>query len=87
MTTEQQHTITPPPELEKNMSPAAQAVTVAYANAIKAEPHGRWCENAIAAALRAAADQMASYHSKKFLYSIADCWKLREIANELESHQ
>jgi hypothetical protein len=38
----------------------------------------------IAAALRAAADQMGSHQSKKFLYSIADAMKLRDIAAELE---
>jgi hypothetical protein len=38
----------------------------------------------VAAALRAAADQMGSYQSKKFLYSIADAMKLQEIADELE---
>ena len=37
-----------------------------------------------AAALRAAADQMGCYQSKKFLYSIADAMKLRNIAAELE---
>ena len=35
------------------------------------------------AALRAAADQMGSYQSKKFLYSIADAMKLQDIAAEL----
>jgi len=38
-----------------------------------------------AAALRAAADQMSAYHSKTFLYSIADYLKLNAIATELEN--
>jgi hypothetical protein len=40
----------------------------------------------IAAALRAAADQMGCYQSKKFLYSIADAMKLRSIADELDNN-
>ena len=39
----------------------------------------------IAAALRAAADQMSAHQSKKFLCSIADCLKLNAIAAELEA--
>lgn len=39
----------------------------------------------LATALRAAADQMSSYHSKSFLYSIADVLKLQTIATELEA--
>ena len=39
-----------------------------------------------AAAMRAAADQMSCYQSKKFLHSIADATKLRAIADELEAH-
>jgi hypothetical protein len=40
-----------------------------------------------AGGLRAAADQMSCYQSKKYLYSIADAMKLRAIATELENHQ
>ena len=39
----------------------------------------------VAAALRAAADQMSCYQSKKFLYSITDAMKLLAIAAELEA--
>ena len=39
----------------------------------------------IAAALRAAADQMSSHHSKAYLYSLADGLKLLAIADELEA--
>ena len=39
----------------------------------------------IAAALRAVAEQMSCYQSRKFLYSIADAMKLHAIANELEN--
>lgn len=56
------------------LSPQAQAVIDAYANAIKANPHGRWCENAIAAALRAAA-----------LYCKRDSVILLSLADELEA--
>jgi hypothetical protein len=61
------------------LSPAAQAVLdAAYALPLnKGQP-------SIAAALRAAADQMSCYQSKKFLYSIADAMKLLAIADELE---
>lgn len=38
----------------------------------------------LAAALRAAADQMSAHHSKTFLYSIADYLKLQSIAAELD---
>ena len=41
--------------------------------------------NAIAAAIRAAADQMSSHHSKAYLYSLADGLKLLAIADELEA--
>jgi hypothetical protein len=61
-----------------DLSPAAQAVMDADINLYRA---GRI---AVAAALRAAADQMGCYQSKKFLYSIADAMKLRNIAAELE---
>jgi hypothetical protein len=39
----------------------------------------------IAAALRAAADQMSSHHSKAYLYSLADGLKLLAIAAQLEA--
>lgn len=61
-----------------DLSPAAQAVLDAY------EDSGVLRGPALAAALRAAADQMGCYQSKKFLYSIADAMKLRDIAVELE---
>jgi hypothetical protein len=68
-----------------DLSPAAQAVLDAYAE------HNGGIETvllyerqAVAAVLRAAADQMGSHQSKKFLYSIADAMKLRGIAAELE---
>jgi hypothetical protein len=67
-----------------DLSPAALAVmtagTMGNPNVIN-DPVYRQC---IAAALRAAADQMGSHQSKKFLYSIADAMKLRDIAAELE---
>ena len=39
----------------------------------------------LAAALRAAADQMSSHHSKAYLYSLAYVFKLLAIADELEA--
>jgi hypothetical protein len=62
-----------------NLSPAAQSVL----NASNLLP-GKDSYLILAAALRAAADQMGCYQSKKFLYSIADAMKLRNIAAELE---
>ena len=64
------------------LSPAAQVVLEAT--------YSRWPRNRekiIAAALRAAADQMCTHHSKSFLYSIADYMKLHAIATELENAQ
>ena len=61
-----------------DLSPAAQAVLDAC------EDSGVLRGPALATALRAAADQMGCYQSKKFLYSIADAMKLRDIAVELE---
>ena len=61
------------------LSPATHAVIDAYTDA---PVSGRI---ALAAALRAAADQMSSHHSKSFLYSIADVLKLQTIATELEA--
>ena len=60
-----------------DLSPAAEAVLDAYRSS-------HLSINNLAAALRAAADQMGCYQSKKFLYSIADAIKLRNIAAELE---
>jgi hypothetical protein len=65
-----------------DLSPAAQAVYDA-AHAADSMPAASLAD-AMAAALRAAADQMGCYQSKKFLYSIADAMKLRDIAVELE---
>jgi len=69
-----------------DLSPAAQAVLNAANNAQSYHPDDCLNESCAvaAAALRAAADQMSSYQSKKFLYSIADSMKLRDIAAELE---
>jgi hypothetical protein len=39
----------------------------------------------VAAVLRATAEQMSCYQSKKFLYSIGDAMKLLAIADELEA--
>jgi hypothetical protein len=64
--------------MKTELSPAAQAVLDAY---VKEDRAGRL---AVAAVLRAAADQMSCYQSKKFLYSIADAMKLLAIADELE---
>ena len=68
-----------------NLSPAAQAVLDAGM-----EYSGPAFEPLIrkmtAAALRAAADQMSSHHSKAYLYSLADGLKLLAIADELEGN-
>lgn len=69
-----------------NLSPTAQAVMNAWIENTNYAP----IDNepfALAAALRAAADQMSCYQSKKFLYSIADAMKLYAIATELEGLQ
>ena len=69
----------------KSLSLAAQAVMKAAAASYWDEEYEVASPAVIAAAaLRAAADQMGSYQSKKFLYSIADAMKLRDIAAELE---
>ena len=72
------------------LSRAAAAVLDAFENASDGEyVEGVWVVNErtmLAAAMRAAADQMSCYQSKKFLYSIADAMKLRAIADELEAH-
>ena len=63
------------------LSPQAQAVLDAVRYEVEAECYSPWIA---AAALRAAADQMTNYPSKKFLFSIADEMKLLAIAAELE---
>ena len=65
-----------------NLSSAAQAVLNAITE-ISPAP----ADEIASTALRAAADQMSTHHSKTFLYSIADYWKLQSIADELESVQ
>jgi hypothetical protein len=68
-----------------DLSPAAHTVWHAYETA-DCDPYLIDPRQAgVAAALRAAADQMGSYQSKKFLYSIADAMKLRNIADELDN--
>jgi len=66
--------------MTQQLSPAAQAVLDGF----RAVPDLRDGPS-IAGALRAAADQMSSHHSKSFLYSIADVLKLQAIATELEA--
>jgi hypothetical protein len=70
-----------------DLSPAAQAVLNAFIedNCLHDWKHNHYNIEALAAALRAAADQMGCYQSKKFLYSIADAMKLQNIAAELEA--
>jgi hypothetical protein len=69
------------------LSPAAQAVAKAalYVSSCDPEDYPNQAQEIAAAALRAAADQMSSHHSKSFLYSIADVLKLQTIADELET--
>ena len=62
-----------------DLSPAAREILIAYWEAEEVSQ-----QNGVAAALRAAADQMSSHQSQKFLYSIADAMKLQDIATELE---
>ena len=67
------------------LSKEAQAVLDAYfthADLLNREVSH---EEMIAAALRAAAEQMGCYQSRKFLYSIGDAMKLLAIAAELEN--
>lgn len=76
--------------MTQQLSPAAQAVLDAvfatYADNIPKDDSLWALERAsTVAALRAAADQMSSHHSKSFLYSIADVLKLQTIATELEA--
>jgi hypothetical protein len=71
-----------------SLSPAAQAIKDAvlalYSDERVHKIGWRLDAPTAAAALRAAADQMGCYQSKKFLYSIADAMKLQNIADELE---
>lgn len=69
------------------LSSAAQAVFWAFNSKFDWKEDGIPDDQfkAIAAALRTAADQMSSHHSKSFLYSIADVLKLQTIADELET--
>ena len=66
------------------LSPAAQAVLDA---AYEVRPWMIRVDSGdiAAAALRAVAEQMSCYQSRKFLYSIADAMKLHAIAAELEA--
>ena len=66
-----------------DFSPAARAVWEAFRQFDEAGMHVDY-DVKIAAALRAAAEQMSCYQSRKFLYSIADAMKLHAIAAELE---
>lgn len=75
---------------DKTLSRQAQAVMDAAFPAYDDEHlYAATCERhagmIAVAALRAAADQMSCYQSKKFLYSIADAMKLLAIADELEN--
>jgi len=66
------------------LSLAAQAVMDAAVGAY--EPNVVYEHQiSIAAALRAAADQMSNHHSRAYLYSLADSLKLKAIADELEA--
>lgn len=68
--------------MTKQLSPAAKAVLDATNQAYDT---AATVAEGTAVALRAAADQMSSHHSKSFLYSIADVLKLQTIADELET--
>ena len=70
--------------MTKQLSPAAYAVWNAFLDRYEWEVTTEELF-AVAAVLRAAADQMSSHHSKSFLYSIADVLKLQTIADELET--
>jgi hypothetical protein len=73
------------------LSPAAKAVLTAVTlTKYDVPPEGlpAFAEEMaplLAAALRAAANQMSSHHSKAYLYSLADGLKLKAIADELEA--
>ena len=73
------------------LSPAAQAVLTAVTlTKYDVPPEGlpAFAEEMaplLAAALRAAANQMSSHHSKAYLYSLADGLKLLALADELEA--
>ena len=68
--------------MTKQLSPAAKAVLDATNQAYDT---AATVAEGTAVALRAAADQMSSHHSKSFLYSIADVLKLQTIADELKT--
>jgi hypothetical protein len=67
------------------LSPAAQSVLDALCMDELNGPQQLMARAHAAAALRAAADQMSSHHSKAYLYSLADGLKLLAIANELQT--
>jgi hypothetical protein len=73
-----------------DLSPQAQAVLDAIqppdweASPLRDAAWERMAKQVAVATLKAAADQMGCYQSKKFLYSIADAMKLRAIADELD---
>ena len=73
------------------LSPAAKAVLTAVTlKKYDVPPEGlpAFAEEMaplLAAALRAAADQMSSHHSKAYLCSLADGLKLLAIADELQT--
>ena len=77
--------------MTQQLSPAANAVLTAVTlTRYDVPPEGlpAFAEEMaplIAAALRAAADQMSSHHSKAYLYSLADGLKLLAIADELQT--
>lgn len=83
--------MTNPMNNPKPLSPSAQAVLDAYAsrNRVKHYPYGRW--SAIAAALRAAADQVVPDDPCGYDCCITTCERIRRdilaIAAELEEAQ
>ena len=67
------------------LSPAAEAVFDALNMSELNGPQQFMALAHAAAALRAAADQMSSHHSKAYLCSLADGLKLLAIADELQT--
>ena len=67
------------------LSPAAEAVFDALNMSELNGPQQFMALAHAAAALRAAADQMSSHHSKAYLCSLADGLKLLAIADELQA--
>lgn len=76
------------------LSLAAHAVLDAYATRAKRDPHGRWVEPAIAAVLRAAADQVVPDDPQEAMYFTTEairlnkqgiCRQIFAIADELEA--